>query len=60
MHFELKRVGRRPPYCPRVWWFRYGFGLWLFRVIVTAGHDVRSRMQASAAVPPRERLRVVR
>lgn len=43
MHVEFRKCSDRPEHCDRLWFFRWGFGLWLGRHILTAGHDTRSR-----------------
>ena len=28
--------------CPQLWVFKYGFGIWIGRMQLTVGHDIRS------------------
>jgi hypothetical protein len=43
MHIELRKCAPRPSSCRPVWFYAYGFGLWLGRWLFTFGHDTRSR-----------------
>jgi hypothetical protein len=47
MHITLRRCGSRPPDASRLWTFRWGFGIWLGRLLFTVGHDTRSRVVAT-------------
>ena len=42
MHAECRLVAPRPSHVSRVWFFRWGFGVWLGRVLFSVGHDTRS------------------
>ena len=46
-HLELRRCGERLPECKRVWFYRWGLGVWLGRTIMTGGRDTRSRASAT-------------
>jgi hypothetical protein len=49
MHVELRRtVGRRRE-VSRLWFFKWGFGFWLGRIIFSIGHDTRPGAYAVAS-----------
>lgn len=39
----IRIVGPREHARP-IWFFPYGFGIWIGRLIITLGHDTRSRI----------------
>lgn len=48
MHINLRRTGtsRR-----QLWFYRWGFGFWLGRMMFNVGHDTRSRFVSSEPGP---------
>lgn len=45
MHFELRLAGRNGGIARPIWFYRYGFGVWIGRLIFGFGHDTRGRYQ---------------
>jgi len=44
MHINCRICGRRPEYVSRVWFYKWGFGIWLRTFLFGIGHDTRSRI----------------
>jgi hypothetical protein len=41
-HMEYRRCGERVPHVKPIYFFRYGFGVWVYRRIFSCGWDGRS------------------
>jgi hypothetical protein len=44
MHIDCRICGFRPEGVSRIWFYKWGFGIWLRNVLFGIGHDTRSRI----------------
>ena len=42
MNANSLKIMRQKRWKMRIWFFKYGFGFWIGRVMLTVGHDIRS------------------
>lgn len=50
MHFECRLAGSRSgTTVPWIWFYRWGFTVWIGRIIFGFGHDTRSRSSTRKA-----------
>jgi hypothetical protein len=44
MHIDCRRCGHRPKCVRFVWFYKWGFGVWLGTFLFGFGHDTRPRI----------------
>ncbi len=42
MHINCRICGARPKEASFIWFYKYGFGIWLNKFLFGIGHDTRS------------------